>query len=262
MKKYWTIFVALRRIKLMRMLEYRTDFFFWMTISLIWTGFNYFYFGLLFSQGNGIEGWNYNQIMLLISFYTMIDAFTFSVFWPNMRQLTEEVFNGEMSKYLVKPVNTIFIVLTQNINYHNIPRFFVGLFVLLHSIKKLDIPVSIWQILMTTIVFIFGLILIYSLWFILATISFWVERLNNINDIMPQFRSVYQVPVKVFSGLTGFIFTYVIPLGLITTLPSEVILGRVNYFSVVYLIFSATLFLLTSIYFFNYSIKKYSSVGG
>jgi len=262
MRKYWTLFVAFRKIQFLKMMEYRSDFWFWMFVSLMWTGFNYFYFGLVFSQGNGVEGWSYDQIMLLISFFTMIDAFTWSVFWPNMSELTKEVFNGEMSKYLVKPVNTIYFVLTQRATYHNVPRFIIGFIVLLHTINKLELSVSLWQMILALVAFCFGILLIYSCWFILATCSFWVERLTNINDVMPQFRSVYQVPVKVFTGLPGFVFSFIIPLGLVTTVPSEIILGKSNISMLIYLIFISLVFFSVSAKFFNISIKKYSSVGG
>lgn len=262
MKKYWKLFLAFRKIQFLKMMEYRSDFWFWMFVSLMWTGFNYFYFGLVFSQGNGIEGWSYDQILLLISFYTMIDAFTWSIFWPNMSHFTTEVFNGEMSKYLVKPVNSIFMILTQYSTYHNIPRFLVGFFVLLHSIQKLGLTISLWKILLATIVFCFGLILIYSCWFILATLSFWVDRLTNINEIMPQFRSIYQVPAKVFTGIPGFIFSFLIPLGLVTTLPSEILIGTGKMINVAYLVFMSLVFFGISVKFFNISIKKYTSVGG
>ncbi len=262
MKKYWILFLAFRKIQVMKFMEYRGDFFFWMIVSLMWTAFNYFYFGLVFSQGKGIEGWNYDQIMLLISFYTMIDAFTWSVFWPNMSEYTKQIFNGELSKYLLLPVNSVYLILTQYATYHNIPRFFVGLFVLIHTIKKLELALSLGQILLTILIFCFGILLIYSCWFILATISFWVERLENINEIMPQFRSIYQVPTKVFTGLPGFIFSFILPLGLVTTLPSEVILGKNNGPFIVYLILSSLVFFALSVGFFKLSIKKYSSVGG
>ncbi len=262
MKKYWQLFLAFRKIQFMKMLEYRSDFWFWMFVSLMWTGFNYFYFGLVFSQGKGIEGWNYDQILLLISFYTMIDAFTWSVFWPNMSEFTKEVFDGEMSKYLVKPVNTVYLVLTQRATYHNLPRFFVGFFVLIHTIQKLQLTLTLPQILLAITLFCFGILLIYSCWFMLATLSFWVERLTNINEIMPQFRSVYQVPAKVFTGIPGFIFSFILPLGLVTTVPSEILLGKNNLFLALYLIILSIIFFAIAVKFFNISIKKYSSVGG
>jgi ABC-2 type transport system permease protein len=262
MKKYIKLFFAFRKIQLMKMIEYRSDFFFWMFVSLMWTVFNYFFFGLIFSQGKGIEGWNYNQILLLISFFTMIDALTWSVFWPNMSEFTKEIFNGELSKYLVLPVNSIYLILTQHASYHNVPRFLVGFVVMIHAINQLNLSISITQIVLAIIVFGFGIILLYSCWFILATCSFWVERLQNINDIMPQFNTVYKVPVQVYTGISGIIFSFVIPLGLITTLPSEIILGTENKFFILYFIFASSLFFLISIGFFKISIKKYSSVGG
>lgn len=262
MKKYWEIFWAFRRIQLMKMVEYRSDFWFWMVVSLMWTAFNYFYFGLIFTQGNGVEGWTYDHILLLISFYTMLDAFTWSVFYPNMREYTNQVFNGELSKYLLLPVNSIFLITTQYATYHNVPRFLVGLGILIHTIYKLGITLSLGQILLIITLFLFSILLLYSCWFILATISFWVERLRNINEIMPQFRSVYQVPVQVYTGITGLIFTFILPLGLVTTLPSEVILGTIRFEYIVYFCLVSVIFFILSVSFFKISITKYSSVGG
>lgn len=262
MKKYWTLFIAFRKIQLMKLIEYRGDFLFWMIVSLMWTAFNFFYFGLIFTQGNGVRGWNYDQIMLLISFFTMLDAFTWSIFWQNMSEYTREIFEGELSKYLVLPVNSIYLILTQHSSYHNAPRFFIGLFMLIRSIQRLGLTISIEQIVLALLAFVFGLLLIYSCWFIMATMAFWVERLQNINDIMPQFRSVYQVPVKIFTGIPGIIFSFLVPLGLVTTVPSEIILGRESTTSLVYLLITSILFFGVSILFFNLSIKKYSSVGG
>lgn len=262
MKKYWTLFLAFRKIQIMKLFEYRGDFLFWAIVSLLWTFFNFFYFGLIFSQGNGVEGWSYYQIMLLISFFTMLDSFTWSIFWQNMSEYTRQIFDGELSKYLLQPVNSIYVILTQHSSYHNTPRFFIGFFMLVHSIQKLGITVSLGQIIMALLAFVFGLLLIYSCWFIMATMAFWVERLQNINEVMPQFRSVYQVPVKVYTGIPGFIFSFLVPLGLVTTVPSEIILGKNSTASLVYLIVSSLLFFGISIVFFKKSIRKYSSVGG
>lgn len=262
MKKYWKIFWTFRRIQLMKMIEYRSDFWFWMIVSLMWTGFNYFYFGLIFTQGNGVKGWSYDQILLLISFYTMLDAFTWSVFYPNMRQYTEEVFNGELSKYLLLPVNNIFILLTSHATYHNVPRFLVGLGVLIHTVNKLNLSLTFLQIVLVLVLFCFSILLLYSCWFILATFSFWVERLRNINEIMPQFRSVYQVPLQVYTGITGLVFTFLLPLGLVTTLPSEVLLGKIQYQYIIFFCCMSVLFFTASVKFYKVSIKKYISVGG
>jgi ABC-2 type transport system permease protein len=262
MKKYWQIFWHFRKLQLIKMMEYRGDFFFWAIVSLMWTGFNYFFFGLIFTQGDGVPGWSFDQLMILISFFTMIDALTWSVFYPNMKTYTTQIFDGELSRYLILPIRAEFLILIRESTYHNLFRFFVGLAVLIFFTNKMQLSVGLWEIALVVIIFIAGSILLYSLWFLIATIAFWVERLSNINEIMPGLRSVYQVPVSVFTGITGAVFTYLIPLGLITTLPSEVILGDKNYGLILYLIISAIVAMIMSISFFRLSVRKYSSVGG
>ncbi|MCB9813028.1 MAG: ABC-2 family transporter protein [Pseudomonadales bacterium] len=261
MKKYWNLFWHFRKIQLMKMMEYRSDFFFWMIVSLMWTAFNYFFYSLIIGNSKNIAGWSYDEVMILLSFFTMIDAFTWSVFYPNMIDYTESIYDGTLSKLLLLPISNVFVILNQNTTYHNIPRFFIGLIVLITTVAKMNINVDVFQILLATLLFLTSIIFIYSGWFILATLAFWVEKLKNINEIMPGFRNVYQMPVSIYTGITSIAVTFIFPLGLVTTLPSEVILGRSNSFNIIYFILFTFIFASLTLHFFNYSIKKYSSVG-
>ena len=261
MKKYWKLFWQFRKIQLMKMMEYRSDFFFWLIVSTMWTAFNYFFYGLIIGNSKSIAGWSYDEIMILLSFFTMVDAFTWSVFYPNMSDYTEAIYEGTLSKYLVLPVNSVFIILTQKATYHNIPRFFIGLVILIHTVIRMQIDISFFQIFLSTLVFISAIVFLYSGWFILATLAFWVEKLKNINEIMPGFRSIYQMPARIYTGITGFILTFIFPLGLVTTLPSEIILGRDNTIQIIYFFVFTFIFAKLTLLFYKYSIKKYSSVG-
>ncbi|MCB9801209.1 MAG: ABC-2 family transporter protein [Pseudomonadales bacterium] len=263
MKKYWKLFWHFRKIDLMRMMEYRTDFVFWLVVSLMWTGFNYFFISLIFGKSTNVYGWSYDELLIVLSLFTMIDALTWSVFYNNMIEYTNAVFNGELSKHLLRPVNTIFVLTTQKISYNNVPRFIIGLIVLVSTAIKLDVSVSLFDLLLVTLLFICGMVFIYSGWFILATLSLWVEKLQNINDIMPGFRQVYQVPRQVYTGITAFTFTFIFPIALITSLPGEVITGKNPPLSLIlYFIGATTGMALLAKAFFAYSIRKYSSVGG
>ena len=262
MKKYWNLFWHFRRIQLMKMMEYRSDFWFWLIVSLMWTAFNYFFFYLLFGNAETIAGWTQDELMIVLSFFTMIDALTWSVFWPNMSNYTEAVFSGGLSKYLLQPVSTTFLLTTEHITYHNVPRFFIGLAVLIATTVKMDVSVSFAQILLITVLMVTSFIFLYSGWFLLATISLWVDKLQNINDIMPGFRRIYQIPRQVYTGVTSLSFTFFFPVALVTSLPSEVLLGRTPVFLCIYFGIFTAIFALISYLFFRISIKKYSSVGG
>ena len=246
----------------MKMMEYRSDFLFWLVVSLMWTAFNYFFFYLIFGNVETVAGWTQDELMIVLSFFTMIDALTWSIFWPNMSNYTESVFSGGLSKYLLQPVNSIFLLTTEHITYHNVPRFFIGLAVLIATAVKMDISVSFLQIVLVITLFLISFVFLYSGWFLLATISLWVEKLQNINDIMPGFRRIYQIPRQVYTGITSLTVSFIFPVALVTSLPSEVLLGRTPIFLCIYFAVFTFVFALISYFFFKVSITKYSSVGG
>lgn len=260
-KKYWQLFWQFRKVEFMRTVEYRGDFFFWTFISIMWTVFNYFFFGLLTQVGNGIGGWNIDEMYVLLSIFTMLDAFTWSFFFHNMRLYTESVFNGEISKILLKPVNSQFVIMTQANSYSNAFRFLIGAFVLVRTVNKIGLSPTWWQILLFLLVLLAAFALIYFLWFSFSTLALWVEKLDNINEIVPAFRRLWQVPKSVYAGITSVIFTIVVPVGLISSLPSEVILGKATAGWILYLLVFTTAIIIFSRWFFKYSIKKFVGVG-
>ena len=149
--KYWHLFWYFRKLHLMRQLEYRTDFFFWGMVSLMWSAFTFFFFSLIIRVSGSIAGWTEYQIYLLVSVFTILVAFTWSFFYHNMRYYTNYVFSGELSQFLVKPVDTQFLMMTQNNTYNNVFRLIMGMVMLFWSGAKLHLQLNfitiIWFIL-------------------------------------------------------------------------------------------------------------------
>jgi len=259
--KYWKLFWQFRKIHLMRTLEFRGNFYFWTLVSTMWTVFNFFFFALIVRVGGSIGGWDTYQMYVLLSTFTMIDAFTWSFFYSNMNLYSEAVFSGDLNQFLLKPVDTQFLLMTQHNTYDQIFRFILGLGMLIWTLGQIGTPVSWWQVVIFTFIFIVVLSFLYFLWFTLSTGAFWVEKLININQILPSMRRVWQVPHTVYRGLASTIFTVILPLGLLSSIPSEFLLGQGSFGWLVYLIVFAIFIFLLSRWFFRFSIKKYSGVG-
>lgn len=262
MKKYWQLFWLFRKFPLMRHLEYRTDFFFWSLVSGMWAIFNFFFFSLIINVNNGIGGWSAPEMYLLVSTFTIVDAFLWSFFHHNMRKYSSDVFSGEFSKLLVKPIDPQFAIMTQENSYSNVFRLAIGVGMLLYSLNLLDYNPSFFDVIMYLLSLFFAMMSIYFLWFILTTFSFWVERLDNINEIIPSLKSIYQVPHTVYQGALSTIFTVIIPIALTASVPSKALLGEYQYYLIARLIIFTIIIGVISRIFFNISIKKYSSIGG
>ena len=73
-----------------------------------------------------------------------------------------------------------------------------------------------------------GGVIVYSFWLILASLSFWLVRVENLLEI---FQSVYQAgrwPISLYPGWLRFGLTFIIPVAFATTVPAEALTGRLG----------------------------------
>jgi ABC-2 type transport system permease protein len=73
-----------------------------------------------------------------------------------------------------------------------------------------------------------GLVIIYSFWLVLATLSFWFVRVENILVI---FQSMYEAgrwPISLYPSWLRFALTFVVPVAFATTVPAEALTGRLT----------------------------------
>ena len=260
-KFYWHIFWYFRKMRLMSLFEYRADFFFWTTISTIWTVFNFFFFALIANVNNGIGSWSVNEIYLLFSVFTIMDGLMWAFTFENMRTYTTAVFTGSIGAFLVKPIDTQFVMTTQDSGYSEVTRLIIGVVALIWSLERLNAGQSIFHYLFFLVLFVCAFMLVNSMWFILATCSFWLERLDNINDVFPSLRRLWQVPRTIYSGIASTFFTVIVPLGLVVSIPSEILVGKFSLFWSVYFILFSILTFIAARAFFLFSIRRYKGVG-
>jgi ABC-2 type transport system permease protein len=74
-----------------------------------------------------------------------------------------------------------------------------------------------------------GGVIVYSFWLILATLSFWFLRVENILVI---FQSVYEAgrwPVSIYPAWLRFGLTLIVPVAFAVTVPAEALTGRLDW---------------------------------
>lgn len=260
-KKYWQIFWMLRKIHLMRMMEYRGDFFFWSIVSTMWTLFNFFFFTLLFTVTDSIGGWNQMQLYAFLSIYMILDSLTWSFFAPNMSDYRRLIYSGGLGNILLKPIHPIFALLTGRNSYDNLPRLAIGTGVLIWSLNQLGVTPTLAQTLLFAITLTTTIVFLYTCWFFLTTWAFWVERLNNITEIMPALRNLYEYPRQIYTGAIAMVIGGVFPIVFVVSLPLEVILNQFSWNNLLYYFGFTILFAFLARQFFYFSIKKYTSIG-
>lgn len=256
--RHYNLFSKFRAIDLMKVLEYRSSFVFWVVVSVLWTCFNLVFFSILTNVSGSIGGWNKQEVFVLLGVFTIIDAFTWSMFYANMSEYASDIFDGRLSLLLCRPVNTQFYLMTRRLNPQIIFRLLLGIVIVIVNLRELQLTPSVWQWLLFFIFLSISVVFLYFFWFILTTTAFFFERLENINEVIPSFRRVWQVPSSVFQGVISVSLTSVIPFLLITSVPSEILLNRLNVFSALVFVLLTLLCGYASHLFLRFAIRHYS----
>ena len=117
-----------------------------------------------------------------------------------------------------------------------------------------------WMAVLTLIAGTLAYELLYGTFSLLA---FWFGKIFYARNLVFSFRSIRKYPLDIFSAPIKNIFTFVIPLAFIATIPTNIVLGRLQY-PTIYFILSVVL-LLIAYALFNYVLKralaKYESTG-
>jgi ABC-2 type transport system permease protein len=105
----------------------------------------------------------------------------------------------------------------------------------------------------------FGLISLYSLWFILGATSIWFVKIYNVTEVLRGLLEAGRFPMVAYPAVYRFFFTFVVPVAFLTTIPAEVILGRGEFVWVVGAAILALGLLVVSGVFWRFALRFYTS---
>jgi len=233
MTKYFRLFTSFLRVNIVSEMAYRFNFFWQLFQSLLNLGVSLAGFGIIFSYTSTIGGWGINEILALIGVYFLVGGFIGLVVQPGMEDLIQSVRDGTLDFTITKPHDTQLLVSVKKVNIWRIIDICLGIGVLIYSLVKLGAVIGGWEAATFIVMLIAGAVIIYSFFLILATLSFWFVRMENILVI---FQSMYEAgrwPVSLYPPWLRYGLTFVIPVAFATTIPAEAITGRLDWLTMV-----------------------------
>jgi ABC-2 type transport system permease protein len=102
-----------------------------------------------------------------------------------------------------------------------------------------------------------GLVSIYCFWLMLASASFWLVRINELQVLFNGVFRAGQYPVGIYPGWLRYGLTSIIPLAFAITVPSEAVTGRLAWQSVAVMIGFTVVLLVVSRWFWSRGLRRY-----
>jgi ABC-2 type transport system permease protein len=216
------------KINLLNEIAYRVNFFVQLFQSLLELGTSLAGLAIIFSYTNALGTWRPDEMLALVGVYFLVGGGISLVIQPSMSALIDSVRDGTLDFTLTKPADTQLLVSIQRVAIWSLLDLLMGTGVLVVALIRLGNAIGMVQAAKFIGMLLAGGVIVYSFWLILASLSFWFVRVENLLEI---FQSMYQAgrwPISLYPGWLRFALTFIIPVAFATTVPVEALTGRLD----------------------------------
>jgi len=239
---------------------FKTNFLMWIFVEILWFALQLSFIGVLFLHTDSIGTWTKWQVVMLIGASHFIQQIFQAFFLINCANLSELVRSGKLDFLLLLPANTRFIVSLRQVDLGAFVNAGIALAIMVHAARQLQLVPRIGQIVGFLGLCGIGILVHYSLMFMLAAISFWTVRAQGIVWGYYNLFQIARMPDEAFSGLFKAIFTFALPMLLVSNVPVRLLTSKLASVELpLILLGMAVGCWLASQWFWRLSLRHYTS---
>ncbi len=259
MKKYLRVYLRLIQLNFSALVVYRGNFASDIFASLFWGIFSVISMFLLTLRVTTVYTWSKEELMVLTGVYSIVIGIFHIIFSGNFRRFSRVVHLGQLDGILLKPIDSQFLLSFHIINYATIPRFLGGILFVIYFLRRIGISLNLFDVAMFSIFTCIGILLLYSVWYLLVTITIWQSHLSNITDFLFDFTSSAKYPKEMYLDIKQIVIFVFVPLTLVVTTPTKIFLHKVSISDMIWTSILAAVFFIASRKFWKFALKFYTS---
>jgi ABC-2 type transport system permease protein len=255
---YLRLFVVFFRVSLMGELAYRVNFFVQLFQSLLSLGISLIGLAVIFSYTDTLGGWRPDEVLALVGVYLLVGGIISLIIQPGMEELIDSVRHGTLDFALTKPEDAQFIISVRRVEIWSLIDILMGLGVLAFALVRMGERVGGGEAAIFILMLLAGGVIIYSFWLILATLSFWFVRVENILVVFQSMFEAGRWPISLYPGWLRYGLTFVVPVAFAVTVPAEALTGRLNWETLLIAVALAAVLFIVSRLFWRAGLRHYS----
>lgn len=257
MQRYWKVLKLFLATALAAELEYRVNFVIATFTSLGGLTGSLFSLFLFYQTGYTFEGWSWEEALVVLGVFTLLQGFSTTFLAPNLNQIVKHVQQGTLDFVLLKPISSQFWLSTRTVSPWGLPDLIFGLILIGYAGGRLGITSHAYAL--SAVPLLFGLLSLYSLWFMLGATSIWFVKIYNVTEVLRGLLEAGRYPMAAYPVAYRFFFTFIVPVAFLTTIPAEALLNRVETNWILGSGILAAILLLGSRSFWRFALRFYTS---
>ncbi|HAM72075.1 MAG TPA: hypothetical protein DCM86_10575 [Verrucomicrobiales bacterium] len=216
------------RNSVVREMGFKANFILWIFVELLWFGLQLSFFAVIYQHTERIGDWTKWEVVLLVGASHFIQQVFQAFFLTNCVEISDLVQTGKMDFMLLLPVNTRFLLSLRKVDLGGFVNGGTAVGVMLYALSHLGITPSWLQCAGFLALCVTGILIHYSLMFLLSSISFWAVKAQGIVWGYYSLFNIARFPDSAYRGFFKVFFTFVLPMVLVSNVPVKLLAQRLG----------------------------------
>ncbi|MDR1065778.1 MAG: ABC-2 family transporter protein [Oscillospiraceae bacterium] len=217
-------------------------------------------FQAIYGQVDAIGGWSRGQMLIFIGTFSMINGLSMLICFFGIVNIPDKIRGGDLDLYLTKPVNPLLRLTFENINLGSAPLLFLSGGIVAYGAAVEGAAVTMPLILAYSALTLLMALLYYDIDLIMRTLPFFFIGTNAINRMTDALVILnFRVPGVIYKGVFKVLFWFVLPYGIMATVPTQALTGTLTPLGLLYALGIVALFTAFALRFWRFGLTRYKS---
>jgi ABC-2 type transport system permease protein len=229
--------------------------------DILWYAMQIILFEALYLHVNDLGGWGIAEMRVFLGILFLVDAFQMILFAYNFDVFSEKIVHRDLDLLLLRPVSSQQLMTSQRLQCGFILNALFAVSWLIWSLSLLPGGFPWLRSLLIIIVVPAALSIFYSTRLIFSTIALLITRAEHFHDLYFTFFKMGQRPDKLYGPGIRYLILLVIPVGMIASFPTRVLVDPADSFALPSLIMASAMCFFVANRFWHWAVKRYMTNG-
>lgn len=181
---------------------------------------------VIFGRVDALAGWTVAEVGFLYGITSIAFALA-DLLVGHLDQLPQLIRTGELDVLLVRPVGSLFQVVSSDFALRRLGKVLQALVVLVVALAHLEVEWTVGRVAMLPLMVVTGVAIFCGVWVIVSTVAFWLVDSGEVANAFTYGGGfLTQYPVGVYGGWLRRFVIFVVPLAFVGYFPAAYVLGK------------------------------------
>ena len=259
-KQNWQLIRTLWRMRLSHLMVFRLSFFGATFVDGTLFLVQLLTFQAMYSWVDTIGTFSRGQMFIFVGTFSLINALNMVIYFFGVIGIPGKIRDGSLDHYLTKPMSPLLRLTFEQLNPGSLPLIVLSAVIIGYGVEVTGLQVDA----LTAILYLLMAGLMTLLWYdcevVLRTLPFFFLSTSAVDEIEGNLiDGCFRVPGMLFTGVWKVIFWFVLPYGVMATVPAQLLTGVLTFAGAMYAVGLTVVFTVFTLWFWRFGLRHYKS---